>query len=600
MADNTITNKTSDMPFKKVISTFTKSLGTYKKTFILALIFLAGEVAAENVLPYYTAILIDKIKAGSALDQIMHLGLVLIIFSLISLVSGSIAAMFAADTSTGLAKNLRRDMFYNVQTFSHANIDKFSAPSLVTRLTTDVDNIQRSFLMSIIYAIRGPFMLIFALIMAYKMAGQIALIFLAIIPLLTIALAIIIKNAVPYFTRVFRRYDKLNLTINENIHAIREVKSYVREDYEQSKFEKATFALFKDFEKAEKIVALVGPTMRVCMGILFTYVIYQGSWAIISSKATLLDVGQFSALITYGVMVMFSLINITFVFAMITMAEESAKRIAEVLVEKTTITNPQNAITTINSGSIEFDNVSFKYSPDAEEYVLKDINLTIPSGTTVGIIGATGSAKTSLAQLICRLYDTTLGSVLVNGTDTRKYDLDTLRGAVAIVEQKNMLFSGTIADNLRWGNKDATDEEIKEVCKIASADEFISGFEKGYDTEISQGGSNVSGGQKQRLCIARALLKHPKVLIFDDSTSAVDTKTDANIRASLKKYAPDTTKLIIAQRISSVSDADMIVVMNKGRIESVGTHDELLTSSDIYSETFKSQTRKSVEEGGLE
>ena len=477
------------------------------------------------------------------------------------------------------------------RTFSFANIDKFSTSSLVTRLTTDISNVQMAYMMIVRIAIRCPLMLVFAFVMAFIMGGKMAAIFLFVIPVLAVGLGLVIRSAMPLFKKVFRKYDRLNASIQENIKGMRVVKSYVREDFEQQKFAAAAEDVCMDFTKAEKILAFNNPLMQFCLYSVMIFVLYFGSYTIITSKGLDLDVGQFSALLTYNFQILSSLMMLSMVFVMITMASESARRIVEVLDEKSTLSNPENPVYEVKDGSIDFDGVSFKYSEKADKMALADIDLHIKSGQTIGIIGGTGSSKSSLIQLISRLYDATEGVVKVGGRDVREYDLDTLRNQVAVVLQKNVLFSGTIKENLRWGDKNATDEEMKAACELAQADEFIMRLPKQYDTYIEQGGSNVSGGQKQRLCIARALLKKPKVLILDDSTSAVDTRTDSLIRKGFKEYIPETTKIIIAQRISSVQDADRIIVMDGGRIVDTGTHDELMKSCEIYQEVYESQNK---------
>lgn len=479
-------------------------------------------------------------------------------------------------------------MFYNIQNYSFENIDKFLTSSLVTRLTTDITNVQNAFMMIIRSAIRAPLMIVFALIMAFVMGGKMAWIFLFVIPFLTFGLILIIYKTMPLFRRVFKKYDNLNNSVQENIKAMRVVKSFVREDYEQKKFNVAAEDVCRDFTKAERILALNNPLMQFCLYVDMMFVLSFGSYIIITSKGMDFDVGQMSSLLTYGFMMLSSLMMLSMIFVMITMAAESGKRIAEILTEKSTLSNPENPVYEVSDGSISFENVSFKYSLKAERMALSDINLTIRSGETIGIIGGTGSSKSSLIQLISRLYDATEGVVKVGGVDVKKYDLETLRNQVAVVLQKNILFSGTIKENLRWGNKNATDDELVQACKLACADEFISQFPDGYDTYIEQGGANVSGGQKQRLSIARALLKKPKILIMDDSTSAVDTKTDASIRKAMREYIPETTKIIIAQRTASVEDADKIIVMDNGKINAVGIHDDLLANNDIYREIYTS------------
>ena len=546
-------------------------------------------------IPFVTANLIDTIKDGAQIAQIMPTAGVLVGLALVSLFFGAAAGVTCSYASCGFAKNLRHDLFYKIQTFSFANIDRFSSSSLVTRLTTDVTNVQQAFMLIIRIAVRAPLVLVFAFAMAYAMGGYISFVYLAMIPLLGCGLGFIIHRVGPIFTRVFRKYDALNESVEENVTGMRVVKSYVRENYEKEKFARAAEDVRTDFTRAEKLLALNNPMMNLCVNGAFVVIIYLGSKLIITSQGTLFDVGQLSSTFTYGFQILMSLMQLSMIFVMVTMSEESANRIVEVLNAEPTITNPAEAACEVADGSIDFDHVSFKYSEHAERQALDDIDLHIASGETVGIIGGTGSAKSTLVNLIARLYDATEGTVRVGGRDVRSYDLDALRHEVAMVLQKNVLFSGTIAENLRWGDENATDEEVREAAHLACADEFIDGFPKGYDTWIEQGGSNVSGGQKQRLCIARALLRRPKILILDDSTSAVDTKTDAKIRAGLAAYLPETTKLIIAQRIASVQDADRIIVMEGGRIAAMGTHEELLETSEIYRETFTSQNKMGEE-----
>lgn len=545
----------------------------------------------ECIIPFIIAELVNQIKGGCEMKTILNYGLVLVVMAILSLTFGALAGITCATASCGFAKNMRKDMFYNIQKFSFENIDRFSTSSLVTRLTTDVTNVQMAFMMIIRMAVRCPFMLIFAFVMAFVMGGRMAFIFLIVAPILAVALIIVTAKTMPLFKKVFKKYDRLNSSIQENVKGIRVVKSYVRENYEKEKFNTAAEDVCADFTKADRILALNGPIMQFCLYAVMVFVLSFGSYTIITSKGLDLDVGQFSALLTYSFMILNSLMMISMVFVMITMASESGKRIVEVLDEQSSLSNPANPVMDIENGSIDFNNVSFKYSKTAEKNTLSGINLHIESGQTVGIIGGTGSSKSTLVQLISRLYDVTEGAVLVGGRDVREYDLEILRNEVAVVLQKNILFSGTIKDNLRWGNKNATDEEMIEACKLAQADEFIVRFPDGYDTYIEQGGANVSGGQKQRLCIARALLKKPKILIMDDSTSAVDTKTDALIRAAMREYIPETTKLIIAQRISSVQDADLIVVMENGTISAAGTHDELLKTNEIYKDLYVLQNK---------
>ena len=574
-----------------MIREIAKSIREYKKVSILTPIFVSLEVVIECIIPFLTAEMVNRIKDGSEIREITLYGLMLIVLAVLSLVFGALAGSACATASCGLAKNLRRDMFHKVQEYSFENIDRFSTSSLVTRLTTDVTNVQNAYMMIIRIAIRCPLMLIFAFVMAFVMGGRMAFIFLFVVPVLGLGLFAVIRKTMPLFRRVFKKYDALNSSIQENVKGIRVVKSYVREDFETKKFTAAAADVAGDFTRAEKILALNTPMMQFCLYTVMVFVLFFGSYTIITTRGIDLDVGQFSALLTYSFMILNSLMMVSMIFVMITMAGESAKRIAEVLTEKSTLTDPANPIREFADGSIEFDHVSFRYSAKASRMALADINLKIASGETIGIIGGTGAAKSTLIQLISRLYDATEGVVKVGGHDVREYDLECLRNNVAVVLQKNVLFSGTIKENLRWGNSEATDEELVEACRLAQADEFIRGFPEQYDTYIEQGGANVSGGQKQRLCIARALLKKPKILILDDSTSAVDTKTDALIRRGFKTYIPETTKIIIAQRTASVEDADRIIVMNGGRIDAVGTHKQLLETNEIYRSTYLSQNR---------
>ena len=587
-----------------------KSVREYKRAAVVTPLLVLGEVVFEVMIPLYTADLIDAIKAGADLGEILSTGGVLALMALISLAFGAAAGLTCAKASTGFAKNLRKDMFYNIQTFSFAVIDRFSSSSLVTRITTDVMNVQMAYMMLIRTAIRSPFMLVLAFIAAYSMAGWLALVFVVIIPVLALALLTVIRRVVPVFRRIFRKYDALNERAEENLAGIRVVKSYVREDYEKQKYDRAATEVQNDFTYAERILALNAPIMNFCVYTVMVFVIYAGSYAIVSTRGELLDVGQFSSLITYGFMMLMQLMMLSMIFAQVlmmlsmifaqvVMSEENARRIFEVLDAKTTIDQPEDAVTEVANGSIDFDGVGFSYSGDKNREALRDIDLHIKSGEVIGVIGSTGSAKSSLVQLIPRLYDVTEGSVRVGGRDVREYDLETLRDAVAMVLQKNVLFSGTIAENLRWGNEHATDEEVLEAARLAQADEFVQTFPDKYDTYIEQGGTNVSGGQKQRLCIARALLKKPKILILDDSTSAVDTKTDRLIREGFRNYLPETTKIIIAQRTSSVEDADRIVVMDAGTINDIGTHEELLRRNAIYREVYLSQNKQSHDEREL-
>ncbi len=581
-----------------MIRELAKSIREYKKASLVTPLLVSMEVVMECIIPFIIAQLVNQIKANCEFGVIVRYGLILVVMAGLSLTFGALAGASCATASCGFARNLRKDMYYKIQGYSFQNIDKFSTSSLVTRLTTDVTNVQMAYMMIVRTAIRCPLMLIFSFAMAFIMGGKMAVIFLLTIPILGIGLFAVIHKVTPLFKKVFKKYDALNNSVQENIKGMRVVKSYVREDYEKVKFGRAAEDVCGDFTKAEKILALNAPLMQFCVFTAMIFVLYYGSYTIISSMGVDLDVGQLSALITYNFQILMSLMMLSMVFVMITMASESAHRIVEVLTEESSIKSPENPVCQVKDGSIDFDNVSFKYSETAEKMALADINLHIKSGETIGIIGGTGSSKSSLIQLISRLYDATEGVVKVGGVDVRDYDLEVLRNEVAVVLQKNVLFSGTIKDNLRWGNKNATDEEMIEACKLAQADEFISQFPKKYNTYIEQGGSNVSGGQKQRLCIARALLKKPKVLILDDSTSAVDTKTDALIRKAFRDFLPETTKIIIAQRTSSVEDADRILVMDGGTITAVGTHKELLETSEIYREVYTSQNKAGGENDG--
>ncbi len=561
----------------------------YKKPTILTLIFIVGEAFIETFIPFITAKLVNLIKYNAPMEQVVRIGLFLVLMACLSLCCGGIAGATCAKASTGFARNLRHDMFERVQSFSFENIDRFSSASLVTRMTTDVSNVQMSFMMIIRLAIRCPLMFIFCIVMAFIMGGKLALTFVVVVPVLIFGLLMIARKAMPAFRAVFRKYDRLNESIEENVRAMRVVKGFAREDYEKQKFGAASEDICGDFTHAERIVALNSPLMQLCVYFNMVFIMIVGSKLVITSGGQTIDVGQMSAMLTYGFQILMSLMMISMIYVMLTMSAESAKRICEVLAEEPALRNPENPVTEVKDGSVDFDGVSFKYSTKAKKFALRDIDLHIAAGMTVGILGGTGSSKTTLIQLISRLYDTTEGSVRVGGVDVRDYDMETLRNSVAVVLQKNLLFSGTIKDNLRWGNPDATDEELVAACKLAQADDFVRSFPDGYNTWIEQGGTNVSGGQKQRLCIARALLKKPKVLILDDSTSAVDTRTDALIRAGFKAYIPETTKIIIAQRVASVQDADMIIVMDNGRIAATGTHDELLRSSEIYREVCQQQ-----------
>ena len=566
----------------------------YRRQAIATPLFMIGEVAMEALIPMIMSWLIDRgVEAGS-MAQIFLYGGALVVTALLSLMFGTMSGKMAAISSAGFARNLRHDMYYTIQDYSFSNIDKFSTSSIITRLTTDVTNVQNAFQTILRMAVRAPLTLIFSIIMAITINARISLVFVFTLPILALGIATIMTRTHPIFKRVFKTYDKLNNVVQENLRGVRVVKSFVREDYETEKFKGISDSIYKDFVHAERNLAFMGPLMMTCIFGCTLIISWLGAKAIVASgnnPAVGMTTGQLMSLITYVIQILSSLMMVSMVFLMITMSRASAQRIVEVLNEKTDITSPENARTEIRDGSIDFDDVSFSYASRSERATLENINLHIPSGAVVGILGGTGSGKSTLVQLIPRLYDASEGTVRVGGEDVRSYDLTALRERVAMVLQKNELFSGTIKDNLRWGNEQATDEEIMEACRLAQADPFIQDFPDKYDTWIEQGGTNVSGGQKQRLCIARALLKKPKILILDDSTSAVDTRTDALIRAGFRSYIPDTTKLIIAQRVSSVMDADMIVMLDNGRIVDVGTHEELLARCEIYREVHDSQTR---------
>lgn len=563
------------------------SVREYKLSTGLTLFFIIGEAIMETLLPFQTAKLVNDIQSGAPMEDVIHIGLILVLMAVISLGCGAAAGFTCSKASTGFAKNLRKDMFRQVQKYSFKNIDKFSSSSLVTRMTTDVTNVQMAYMMIIRMAVRSPLMLIFSAIMAFYMGGTLAMAFVVTIPVLAVGLLLVGKFALPAFHRVFRKYDRLNESIEENVRAMRVVKGFSREEYEKKKFGIAADDICKDFTRAERIVALNQPLMTLCLDFDMVFILFIGSQMVIRDHV--LDIGQISAMITYGVQILMALMFLSMIYVMVTMSIESMKRIVEVLEEEPSIRDTKYPSRNVPFGSIDFENVSFKYNENANKFALSNINLHIPAGATVGIIGGTGSSKSTLVQLIPRLYDVTEGVVRVGGRDVREYDLASLRDAVAMVLQKNVLFSGTINENLRWGNPHATDAQIAEACRLAQAAEFVESFPDKYETYIEQGGANVSGGQKQRLCIARALLKQPNILILDDSTSAVDTRTDALIRQGFREFIPETTKIIIAQRIASVQDADMIIVMDNGTISAVGTHDELLQSSEIYREVYEQQ-----------
>ena len=576
-----------------------RSVREYKTSSLLAPLFVTCEVILEVIIPMLMANLIDfGIEAGN-MQYILKMGLALIICCIVSLTFGALSGKYAAVASAGFAKNLREDMYNKVQEYSFSNIDKFSTASIVTRLTTDITNIQNAYMMSIRVAVRCPIMLIFALFMAFQINSHLAPIFVIAIPILAVGLVIIISNAKRIFERVFRTYDKLNNVVQENLHGIRVVKSFVREDHETEKFCSVSKEIYQDFSKAEKILAFNAPLMQFCAYGCMLLISWLGAKLIVASgnnPAVGMTTGDLTSMFSYTMQILMSLMMFSMVFVMITISYASMERAEEILDEKSDLHNPENPVYEVKDGSIEFDHVNFAYGKNADKLCLDNVNLKIPSGATVGIIGGTGSSKSTLVQLLPRLYDATEGAVKVGGRDVREYDIESLREEVAMVLQKNVLFSGTIKDNLRWGKEDATDEEMRHVCQLAQADEFIQTFPDGYDTYIEQGGTNVSGGQKQRLCIARALLKKPKILILDDSTSAVDTKTDALIRMAFREEIPNTTKIIIAQRISSVEDADLILVLDDGKINGMGTHQELLANNEIYREVYESQQKGGLEE----
>lgn len=576
-----------------MIKRLLKSVREFKKDALLTPFFVVLEVVMEVIIPLVMALLIDKGIDGQDMAAIWKYGIILVACAMLALVFGAAAGTFAARASTGFARNLRHDMYYNVQNFSFSNIDKFSTGSIVTRLTTDVTNVQNAFQMCTRIAVRCPVMLVFALFMAMKINSRMALVFLAVLPILAIGMGILMKVVGPVFERAFKIYDRMNTVVQENVRGIRVVKTYVREDHETEKFEGVSGMLYRTFSKAQKTMAGVMPLMQFCMYACMLLISWFGARLIVGGSMT---TGELTSMFSYAMQILMSLMMVAMVFVMITMAKASAERVAEILDEQPDLHNPANPIHEVKDGAIEFDDVSFSYKGDAHKLALKNVNLHIKAGQTVGILGGTGSAKSTLVQLIPRLYDTTHGTVKVGGVDVRDYDIEALRDQVAMVLQKNVLFSGTIKENLRWGDENASDAELERVCRLAQADEFIQQMPDKYDTHIEQGGSNVSGGQKQRLCIARALLKKPKILILDDSTSAVDTKTDALIRKAFAEEIPDTTKIIIAQRVSSVQDADQIVILDGGTVQAVGTHDELLAANTIYQEIYNQQNRKGGEE----
>ncbi len=578
-----------------MIKKLAKSIKEYKKESILTPIFVSLEVVMEVIIPLLMANLIDKGMYAGNMNEVLKIGLELVGSAMLSLIFGVLSGSVAAKASAGFAKNLRKDLYYKVQDFSFSNIDKFSTASIITRLTTDVTYVQMAFQMIIRIAVRTPLMLVFSLIMAFEINKELSLIFLILIPIVGVALGLISTKVYPIFDRVFKKYDDLNEIVEENVSSIRVVKSYVLEEKEKEKFEKTSNEIYKDFTKAEKIMALNSPIMQFAIYSALILISWFGAKIIVNSHMTALTTGELTSLLTYSIQILSSLMMLTMILVMCTMSKASAQRIVEILDEEPDLKNKKNPIKEVKNGDIEFQNVGFSYIGKKNKEVLKNINLKIKSGETVGIIGGTGDGKSSLINLIPRLYDVSEGKVLVGGVNVKDYDLKALRDQVANVLQKNVLFSGTIKENIRWGDENASDEEVERVCKLAQADEFIQGFDKKYDTYIEQGGTNVSGGQKQRLCIARALLKKPKILILDDSTSAVDTKTDSLIRKAFREEIPNTTKIIIAQRISSVQDADKIVVMDNGKIDAIGTHEELLKNNKIYKEVYESQT-KGVEE----
>ena len=574
-----------------MLKTFIKSIREFKTATILTLLFIVGEVFIEVLIPFRTAALVNGIQDGMPMNELLKLGLVLVAMAVVSLCFGGGAALLGSKASSGFARNVRGDVFRRIQSFGFENIDRFSTASLVTRLTTDVGYVRMAFMMTIRAAVRSPLMFLFSIIMAWRMGGSLAVTFVVVVPVLIAGLLLIAKKALPAFRAVFRKYDRLNESVEENVRGMRVVKGFAREEYEKEKFSKASQDIARDFTKAERIVALNNPLMTLCVNFNLVFILWVGAKLIVTGRGEVINVGEISAMITYGMQILMSLMMLSMIYVMMTISWESMKRICEVLEEEPSLKNPDEPLTEVADGSIDFENVSFKYSRTAHVDALSGVDLHIPSGSTVGILGGTGAGKSTLVQLIPRLYDATEGRVLVGGRDVRDYDIETLRNAVSMVLQKNLLFSGTVGENLRWGDPEASDEELRAACRLAQADEFVMAHPEGYERQIEQGGTNVSGGQKQRLCIARALLKKPKILILDDSTSAVDTRTDALIRAGFKAYIPETTKIIIAQRVASVQDADLILVMDGGQIAAQGTHEELLKSSDIYREIYEQQTK---------
>ncbi len=573
-----------------MIKKLAKSLREYKKYAILTPALMIVEVAMEVFIPLVIVWFGTCLENADGKGMIIY-GVMMVLAAIVSLIAGMFGGKFCAKASTGFGKNLRKDMYDNIQNYSFSNIDKFSTSSLMTRLTTDVSNVQMAFMMIIRVAVRSPLMLIFSIVMSFAISPTLPAMFAVTIPILGFGIVLIIKNAMPIFRRVFKKYDNLNNSIQENVRGMRVVKAYVREDYETEKMAKVSTELQKDFTKAERILAFNEPLMQFCLNISLIMIAFFGSSIILKGSSTLTVIGL-TSMLTYSLQILMSLQMLSMIFVMLTLSVESARRITEVIDEKSDLTNPENPIYQVKDGSILFKNVSFKYSKQSENYALKDINLEIKSGETIGILGGTGSSKTTLVNLISRLYDVTDGELLVGGENVKAYDMEVLRNNIAVVLQKNVLFSGTIKENMRWGDKNATDEEIENACKIAQAHEFISQFPNGYDTFIEQGGTNVSGGQRQRLCIARALLKKPKVIILDDSTSAVDMKTDALLRKAFKEEIPDTTKIIVAQRVASVENADKIILMDGGKIIAMGSHDELLSDNAIYQEIYNTQNQQ--------